>query len=108
MQDRATGSGSFAEDAAMRRSAEMTLDRGYNWFQIVGRSRNVSDELFNRYDRTRSYSDDATYRDRPVYGEGYDDALVVIEIVMGYDPAPRASSIYDARRVLDYRSGPRY
>jgi len=108
VQYRARESGPYAEDFAMRRAAELTVQRRYDWFQIVARSRRVSDDFFGRYDGTRYYRDDLAYRERPRYGDGYDDAVVVLEIVMGYNPPPRASSIYDARQVLNYRYDSRY
>lgn len=100
----------LAEDFAFRRAAELTLDHGYDWFQVISRSRAMTDEAFGRYDTYRLYGDD--YRTRPTYrdsyGESYgpyDDNLVVIEIIAGYTPAPHAASVYDARRVLDNLRG---
>ncbi len=108
----------LAQDFAMRRAAELTLARNYEWFQVINRNRAFSDDFFGRYDThrygvadqvaDRSYPDnrypDDRYRDRPAYYDrGYDDqSAAVIEVVMGYDPPPRGSSIYDPRRVLDY------
>jgi hypothetical protein len=102
--------GVSAEDFAMRRAAELTLQHRYDWFQVIGRSRAMSDRVFDRYEGTRYYGDERAYRDRPRYSQwdGYDDSMATLEIVMGYNPPPRASSIYDARRVLDYRAGARY
>lgn len=110
VQYRAEEGGYYAEDFAMRRAAELTLDRDYDWFQVIGRSRAMRDEVFDRYEGTRYYGDDRSYRDRPRYGDGYDDSVAVLEIVMGYNPPPRGASIYDARRVLDYGgyARPRY
>ena len=103
VQYRADGSDyGVAQDFAMRRSAQLTLDRGYQWFQVVGRSRAVSDDMFGRYDSSR-YAAPESNRDRPPYGSDYRDDVVVLEIVMGYNPPPRGSSIYDPRRVLDNR-----
>ena len=101
VQYRADEAGPYAEDFAMRRAAELTLDRGYQWFQVISRSRNFDDRFFDRYEGTRYYGDDRAYRDRPRYGDYDGDSVAVLEIVMGYNPPPRGSSIYDARRVLD-------
>ncbi|MGE0408491.1 MAG: hypothetical protein AB7P23_04415 [Amphiplicatus sp.] len=100
---RSAEGGYAAEDYAMRRAAELTLAQDYDWFQVTRRSRAFGDDFFDRYDRTRYYRDDRDYRGRPRYGDGYDDAVAVLEIVMGYNPPPRGASIYDPRRVLDYR-----
>lgn len=96
--------GAYAEDFVMRRAAELTLNRGYHWFQVINRNRAVSDAMFGRYDTYRYEPQNPQYRGRPnYYDRGYDDgAVTVIEIVMGYNPPPRASSTYDARQVLDY------
>lgn len=95
----------LAEDFAMRRAAEVTLESKYDWFQIINRSRAMSDTAFGRYDGSRYYANE--YESRPTYG-AYDDNLVVLEIVMGYNPPPRGDSIYDARRLLDQLRDYRY
>lgn len=92
-----------AQDFAMRRAAQLTLDRRYQWFQVVGRSRAVSDDAFTRYDESRYADSDRSNRDRPPYASNTGDDVVVLEIVMGYNPPPKGSSIYDPRRVLDTR-----
>jgi hypothetical protein len=96
----------LAQDFAMRRAAELALSQDYDWFQVIHRNRAFSDEFFGRYDPYRHEFRDGRYRDRPDFYDGrYDDsAMAVIEVVMGYDPPPGGSSIYDARRVLDYTS----
>lgn len=102
--------GAYAEDFVMRRAAELTLDRGYQWFQVINRNRAVSDDMFGRYDNYRYQRQDSRYRGRPdYYDRGYDDdAIAVIEVVMGYNPPPGGASTYDARQVLDYSRGRRY
>lgn len=95
----------LAEDLAMRRAAELTREGGYDWFQIVGRNRAVSDSMFGRYEGGRYYDDPR--RDYPPYESGYGDDVAMLEIVMGFDPPPRAASVYNARRVLDYGYGDR-
>jgi hypothetical protein len=98
----------LAQDFAFRRAAEMTLDQRYDWFQVIARNRAVTNELFDRYEpyRYRESSPARVYPDYSDYPDyrGYDqrDAVAVIEIVMGHNPPPRASSVYAARRVLDY------
>lgn len=111
IQYRASGERYLAEDFAMRRAAELTRQRGYDWFQVLNRSRAVSDDMFNRYDdyRFRSTDSRADARERPAYGSGYDDDTVaVIDVIMGNNPAPNAGSVFDAERVLGYRSGGDY
>lgn len=114
VQYRSDGENYLSEDFAMRRAAELTRQRGYDWFQVLNRSRAVSDDMFGRYDQyryrsndTRSDADDR--RDRPGYGSGYDnDAVVVLDIVMGNNPPPNGGSVYDADRVFNYRSADGY
>ncbi len=101
-----SGDAQLAEDWVFRRAAELTLDNRYDWFQVLSRSRDLSDSAFQRYDSTR-YEDDRTNYDRPPYGD-YGDSVATIEIVMGENPPPRANSVYDARRVLDQARGDRY
>jgi hypothetical protein len=96
-----SGDVELAQDWALRRAAELTLDSRYDWFQIISRNRMFDDEDFNRYEQLRSYNDD--YNDRPRYDSRYDDeAVVTIEVLMGNNPPPRSASVYDARQVLDY------
>ncbi len=95
-----SGDAQLAQDWVFRRAAELTLDNRYDWFQVLSRSRDLSDNTFQRYEPTRYNYDDRTANDRPPYGD-YGDRVAVIEIVMGENPPPRASSVYDARRVLD-------
>lgn len=101
------GNVELAQDWAMRRAAELTLQQRYDWFQVLSRNSAYDDDDFDRYDRFQ-YNQD--YRDRPRYDSRYDDdAIAVIEILMGNNPPPRSASVYDARRVLDNsRDGRRY
>lgn len=104
------GDARLAQDWALRRAAELTLSQRYDWFQIISRNRMFRDEAFERYDSFRRYDD--RYRDprydrryeRPRYYEDrYDDqAVAVIDIVMGNYPPPRSASVYDAREALEY------
>ena len=97
----------LAQDWALRRAAELTLNQRYDWFQIISRNSTFRDDDFRRYEPYRSYND--SYYDRPRYDSRYDDdALVMIEVVMGNNPPPRSASIYEARRVLEYTRGGRY
>lgn len=97
----------LAQDWALRRAAEITLNQRYDWFQIISRNSQFRDNDFDRYEPYRSYNDG--YYDRPHYDDRYDnDAVVVIEVVMGNNPPPRSASVYNARQVLDYTRGARY
>lgn len=109
VQYRADGDAYIAQDFAMRRAAELTRSRGYDWFQVINRSRAANDDMFGRYDRYRYGADNtAQNRSRPEYGSGYqDDSVVVLDIVMGYNPPPKAANIYDAKRLQKYQSGDR-
>ena len=97
----------LAQDWALRRAAEITLNQRYDWFQIISRNQMFRDDDFARYEPYRSYNDG--YYDRPRYDDRYnDDAVVVIEVVMGNRPPPRSASVYDAREVLNYTTRGRY
>lgn len=101
----------LAQDWALRRAAELTLDHRYDWFQITSRNNGFRDEDFRRYDDYLSYRDRnrAPDRDWPRYDSRFDgDAIAVIEVVMGNNPPPRSSNVYEARRVLDATRGRRY
>lgn len=102
-----SGDARLAQDWVFRRAAELTLDNRYDWFQVLNRSRDLSDNTFQRYEATRYDYDDRTANDRPPYGD-YGDQVAVIEIVMGENPPPRANSVYEARRVLDQSRDRRY
>lgn len=92
----------LAQDFAIRRAAELTLQQDYEWFQIISRNSSFEDRVFDRYESMQYYRDE--YPAPPRYDRRYDDddALAAIEILMGYDPPPRSANIYDARRVLAY------
>ncbi|WP_425410347.1 CC0125/CC1285 family lipoprotein [Hyphococcus sp.] len=99
----------LAQDWAFRRAAELTLNQRYDWFQIINRNRMFRDDAFDRYESFRTYND--RYNERPRYYDSRydDDAVAVIEIVMGNNPPPRSASVYDARNALDYtRRSSRY
>ncbi len=97
----------LAQDWALRRAAELTIQRNYDWFQVISRNSAYTDDDFRRYDRFQYYDD--RYDERPGYDTRYnDDAIAVIEVLMGNNPPPRSHSVYDARRVLDYPAGRRY
>lgn len=103
------GDAQLAQDWALRRAAELTLDQRYDWFQIISRNRAFQDNDFDRYEKFRSYND--RYNDRPRYDNRYDDgdAVAMIEVIMGGNPPPRSASVYDARQVLNYtRASTRY
>ena len=101
------GDRQLAQDWALRRAAEVTLDGRYDWVQIISRNNMFRDDDFHRYEEFRSYNDG--YYDRPRYDDRYnDDAVVSIEVIMGNNPPPRSASVYDARQVLDYTRRGRY
>lgn len=102
-----SGDPQLAQDWVFRRAAELTLDNRYDWFQVLSRSRDLSDSVFQRYEPTRYNYDDRSANERPPYGD-YGDQVAMIEIVMGENPPPRASSVYEARRVLDQTRDRRY
>ncbi|MDZ7628345.1 MAG: hypothetical protein U5J99_08025 [Parvularculaceae bacterium] len=95
-----SGDPQLAQDWVFRRAAELTLKNRYDWFQVLSRSRDLDDNVFQRYESTRYNYDDRSGDERPPYGD-YGDQVAIIEVVMGENPPPRASNVFDASRVLD-------
>ncbi len=97
------------EDLALRRAAEVTLDAGHDWFEIVGRDRDargdrdspvsvggsVGQSFGSRGFRGSSVGLGITFSPGRVRQE-----TVSLEIITRSGPAPDGLDIYDARDVL--------
>lgn len=97
------------EDLALRRAAEVTLDSGYDWFEVVGRER------FGRGDRDSPVSVGGSvgqsfgsrgYRGSSVgLGVSFNSGrvrrdTVTLDILTGHGPRPEGPAFYDARDVV--------
>ncbi len=108
-----------AKDFALLRAAELTLQKGYDWFEVV--DRDAQTENRGSHDRavasmrlnattyrecgilscrnvTRPAYIDPTYRDRAP--QGVESTATIIEIVMGEGEKP-SGNIYDARTLAE-------
>jgi len=109
-----------AKDYALLRGAELTLQKGYEWFEVVDRDTNQKTD--DRHERavvamrvygssyrecgiltcrtvTRPDYVDASYADRAPRRS--DTTVVFIEIVMGNGVKPSGGNIYDARTLSE-------
>jgi len=107
-----------AQDYALLRASELTLQSRYDWFRVLDSSTNVVSDADPSYGTTLR-RDQVITREcgllgcrtsaRPTYTYGnelgtYDidnDTVVAIEIIMGSGPIPRGVRGYDARRIDD-------
>ncbi|MFC3051469.1 CC0125/CC1285 family lipoprotein [Kordiimonas pumila] len=105
-----------SRDYALLRSAELTLEKGYDWFQIVDRNTNTEERDSHSYAVANMRVAAATYREcgvltcrtvtRPVYvDEAYVDSMrrpdpqstvTFMEIIMGEGARPSGGDFYDA------------
>lgn len=111
---------STAKDYAMLRAAELTLQNGYDWFEIV--DRNTNSEQEGRYPEARmrvaatTYNEcgllgcttvtrpafiDTTYSDRINNDNTSKSTVTFIEVVMGNGETPDGGNIYDARSLIE-------
>ncbi len=109
----AAGGARYAEDMALRRAAELTLARGYDWFLVnsrfaeAGRDSGPSLSVgagvgsFGR----RSGVSLGTGVGIPLAGPG-PGATASLEIRLGRGPKPQDSAAYDAREVSRSLAGP--
>lgn len=109
-----------AKDYALLRGAELTLQKGYEWFEIVDRetSQKTDDRHARAVTTMRVYG--SSYREcgllscrtvtRPDYVDASfannaprrsDTTVIFIEIMMGNGMKPSGGSIYDARTLAE-------
>ncbi len=109
-----------AKDFALLRASELTLQKGYDWFEIVDRDTKVKDR--DSYDRatTSMRVQATTFREcgvlacrtvtRPDYIDsayadsrprGPESTATIIEIVMGDGDKPSGGNVYDARTLAN-------
>jgi hypothetical protein len=97
------------EDLALRRAAELTLERGGDWFQLVSRARDGDDErpvsvggsVGQTFGNSRFSGSSVGIGVRLNPGAG--DKTIFLEIVIGDGPRPTNTDVYDAREVLRWQ-----
>jgi hypothetical protein len=95
-------------DLAIRRAAELTLSKGYDWFRLAGRDIESAPDGV-RPDISLGFGGADFGGGRSAVGMGgglgFDfggpsrAVTVTLEILMGQGPAPREPDVYDAREV---------
>lgn len=93
-----------ADDNALRRAAELTLQNGQDWFRIVSRDltreRGRSGTSVGIGGATGGRNSSVGVGVQVPLGGGRDDVTVRLEFVMGSGQAPEDQSVYDAQAVL--------
>jgi hypothetical protein len=94
-------------DLAMQRAADLTLDKGYDWFRVT--EREVDGSEGGARPRVSFGFDSANEGSGAVgaigVGAGFDlggsarSLTVTVEVLMGHGPAPRDRDVYDAHAV---------
>lgn len=98
----------LAQDFALRRAAEVTVERGYDWFRVVDRTLEATAPTSPRFSfglggggysfGRRSASGVGVGVGTGFGGEAAPAAS--LEILLGRGPTPRDPDVYDAREVL--------
>lgn len=105
-----------AQDYAMLRAAELTMEKGFETFEVVGRSSDVSSEtetspgIETTYSRTITRDCgllDCSTSSSPAFGTEFrsgttrtdQETVVTLEIILSDDDASMSSSHYDASEV---------
>lgn len=111
---------SLARDYALLRAAELTLERGYDWFEVVERDTDVEREEGHSHTVTHMRVHASTYREcgiltcrtvtRPAYIEpstmetryrGRETTVTFVEIAMGEGEKPDGGAYYEAHGLVD-------
>ena len=108
---------SKAKNYALLRAAELTQEKGYDWFVVVDRESRVEKSV-DRFDSrvqqgqtvtkscgllgcTTSTQPTSSYAMGVSTGNGKDEALISIEVRMGKGVKPTAGDVYDSTEVQD-------
>jgi hypothetical protein len=103
---RGAGQGAQINDFALLRASELTLQQGFEWFRIVGRSEDVGQ---HNGPRMSVGTGSTNYGRRSAVGVGIGTSFdlgggpmreVALEIKMGAGPTPNDRDVYDARSVM--------
>lgn len=98
----------LAEDYALRRAAELTVERGFDWFRVVDRfveATGATSPRFSIGGGSSSFSG-RRYSGSSIgagvgFGFGGEPAPASsLEVLFGRGPAPPEPDVYDAREVL--------
>ncbi|WP_421787079.1 CC0125/CC1285 family lipoprotein [Hyphobacterium sp.] len=98
------------EDLALRRAADLTLERGGDWFRVVSRSRDgdserpvsVGGSVGQTFGNSRYSGSSVGLGLRLNPGAG--DKTIFLEIVIGSGTPASAPDVYDAREVMRWQS----
>lgn len=111
---RGQGDAARINDYALRRSAELTLDRGNDWFEVVNRFTEQEGyggggPRFSLGAGSTNFGSSSAIGGGVGIGFGGGDRrgeyAATMEIVMGQGPAPERANVYDARSVLQSLAG---
>ena len=110
----------LARDYALLRAAELTLEKGYDWFEVVERDTDVEREDSHAHAVTHMRVHATTYREcgiltcrtvtRPAYIEpmttetryrGRETTVTLVEIVMGEGEKPDGGAFYEAHGLVE-------
>lgn len=98
----------LAEDYALRRAAELTLERGYGWFRVTNRFVEATSPTSPRFS-VGGGSTSFSGRRRSGFGVGVGAGLgfggepapaATLEVIFGRGPAPQEPDVYDAAEVV--------
>lgn len=96
-----------AEDFALRRAAELTVQNGYDWFDVVSRSRDAGAASSGVSPRVSVGASTGGYSGLRVgtgigvnLGSSGSQSVASLEILMGSGPRPEKTSVYDANSIL--------
>lgn len=96
-----------AEDFALRRAAELTVQNGYEWFDVVNRSWDAGTSRSGMSPRVSVGASTGGYSGLRVgtgigvnLGSSNSQSVAAMEILMGSGPRPEKTTVYDANSVL--------
>lgn len=98
----------LAQDFALRRAAELTLERGYDWFRVVDRTLEATPPTSPRFSvglggGGYSYGRRSASGVGVGVGTGFGGGAAPaasLEVLFGRGPAPLDPDVYDARGVI--------
>lgn len=93
----------IAVDYAMLRAAELTIEKGYDWFEVVDRENNLSR---NRVTPSVGFSSFSHFHSGLILGAGVSsndsgNVTVLLEINMGKGVRPDAKQVYSAHELAN-------
>lgn len=100
----------LAEDFALRRAAELTLQRGYDWFRVTGRFVEATAPTTPRFSiggggssfSGRRWSGTSVGVGAGIGFGGEPAPAATLEVILGRGAVPREPDVYDARQVARF------